>query len=234
MLRSSEEFTDRISVVKRLVFASAVLPPDCPHYWDIVSSFASKSESDSTTQVSSLTSEKAKAFIENLKYVEPETFNSDSNLQQELHAFIGHKKQPLGIILLSPNNTCRICKSKLLVKADRSSRVTTYSDTFGTIESTHYRKVCKNFRSSCPFVQHYGFYSMGGSDIIYDEDFHTLPYFMSARETAFEMAMLKQLDAEILIGQLSYKQRSEIYNVVHGYDKAKKKVSGDVGHIQTR
>ena len=139
MLRSSEEFTDRISVVKRLVFASAVLPPDCPHYWDIVSSFISKSESDSTTQVSSLTSEKAKAFIENLKYVEPETFNSDSNLpQQELHAFIGHKKQPLGIILLSPNNTCRICKSKLLVKADRYSRVTTYSDTFGTIESTHY------------------------------------------------------------------------------------------------
>ena len=95
---SCEEFTNRIS---RLVFASAVLPPDCPHYWDIVSSFASRSESDSTTQVSSLTLEKAKAFIENLKYVEPETFNSDSNLQQELHAFIGHKKQPLGIILLS-------------------------------------------------------------------------------------------------------------------------------------
>ena len=63
----------------------------------------------------------------------------------------------------------------------------------------------------------------------------TLPYFMSTRETAFEMAMLKQLDAEILIGQLSYKQKSKIYNVVHGYDKAKMKVSGDVGHIkQTR
>ena len=72
---------------------------------------------------------------------------------------------------------------------------------------------------------------MGGSNIIYDEDFHTLLYFMSTRETAFEMAMLKQLDAEILIGQLSYKQRSKIY-VVHGYDKAKKKVSGDVGHIK--
>ena len=47
------------------------------------------------------------------------------------------------------------------------------------------------------------------------------------RETGFEMALLKQLDAEILIGQLSYKQWSEIYNVKHGYDKAKKKVPRD-------
>ena len=216
------------------MFASAVLPPDCPHYWDIVSAFAGKSECDSVTQLSSfLTPEKAKAFIENLKYLEPETFSSDSDLQRELHAFIGHKKQALGIILLSPNNTCRICKSKLLVKADRSSRVTIYSDTFGTVEGTHYRKVCKNFRSSCPFVQHYGFYSVGGTDIICDEDFQSLPYFLSTRETAFEMAMLKQLDVEILIGQLSYKQRSEIYNVVHGYDKAKKRVGENVGCTQS-
>ena len=105
--------------------------------------------------------------------------------------------------------------------------------TLGTVEGTNYRKVCKNFRSSCPFVQHYGFYSVGGTDIIYDEDFQSLPYFLSTRETAFEMAMLKQLDVEILIGQLSYKQRSEIYNVVHGYDKAKKRVGENVGCTQS-
>ena len=42
--------------------------------------------------------------------------------------------------------------------------------------------------------------------------------------------MLKQLDTKILSRQLPYKQRSKIY-VVHEY-KAKKKVSGDVGHIK--
>ena len=75
---------------------------------------------------------------------------------------------------------------------------------------------------------------MGGTDIKYmiDEDFQPLPYFLSTRETAFETAIPKQLDAEILIGQLSYKQRSEIYNVVHGYDKAMNKVGGDVGRTQ--
>ena len=123
MLKSCEDFTSRVSVVKRLVFASAVLPLDCPYYWDIVYSFACTSDCDSAEQLSSLTPEKAITFIENLKYLEPETFDSESDLKQELHAFIGHKKQPLGIILLSPNNTCRICKSELIVKVDRPSRV---------------------------------------------------------------------------------------------------------------
>ena len=52
----------------------------------------------------------------------------------------------------------------------------------------------------------------------YDDNWHTLPYFVSSRETAVEMSMLRQLDAEILIGQLSYKQRAEIYNYTHGYE----------------
>ena len=36
------------------------------------------------------------------------------------------------------------------------------------------------------------------------------------------MAMLKQFDTELLIGQISYKQKADIYNVSKGYDTAKK------------
>ena len=56
-----------------------------------------------------------------------------------------------------------------------------------------------------------------------DEDFKSLPYFVSTRETTFETTLLQQLDAEVLIGQLSYKQRSEIYDMKYGYDNPKKK-----------
>ena len=73
-------------------------------------------------------------------------------------------------------------------------------------------------------MQHYGYYSKGAEDIVYNDDYKSLHYFVSTRETAFEMSLLEQFDIEILIGQLSYKQRSEIYNMKHGYDKAKKKV----------
>jgi hypothetical protein len=41
------------------------------------------------------------------------------------------------------------------------------------------------------------------------------------------MKMLIQFDAELLIGQLSYKQRAEIYNMVNGCDTAKKTRKGD-------
>ena len=37
--------------------------------------------------------------------------------------------------------------------------------------------------------------------------------------------MLKEFDAELLIGQISYKQKAEIYNVFRGYDLTKKKCS---------
>lgn len=49
---------------------------------------------------------------------------------------------------------------------------------------------------------------------------------LSTRETAFEMSLLLQLDAEVLIGQLSYKQRAEIYNIKHGYDHSFKQLAG--------
>jgi hypothetical protein len=42
---------------------------------------------------------------------------------------------------------------------------------------------------------------------------------MSTRETGFQMELLKKFDAEILIGQVSYKQRADIYNYVFKYDE---------------
>ncbi len=220
MLKASLEISNNLSVIRRLVFASAVLPSDCPKYWEIVSSFA-------TDQVKShpiLTAARAKTFIENLQFIEPNTFTFDQQLHLHLQSYTAHLGKPIGLVLVSTNITCKLCDSDLLVKADRSSKVTVYSDQFGTVSGTHFRKICKRFRNGCQFVQHYGFYSNGGEKVIYNDDYKSLPYFMSTRETAFEMSLLKQFDVEILIGQLSYNQRSDIYNLKHGYDKAKKKV----------
>ena len=64
--------------------------------------------------------------------------------------------------------------------------------------------------------------AIGESAVFHNENWGEMEYFLSTRETAFEMSVLKQFDIEILIGQLSYKQRSDIYNIKHGYDNAKK------------
>ena len=56
MLKASTDITKKVSVINRLVFASSVLPSDCPKFWEIVCCFATKNE-DTKTQAS-LTPEK--------------------------------------------------------------------------------------------------------------------------------------------------------------------------------
>ena len=112
MLKASEDITNKVSVVRRLVFASAVLPPDCPHYWDIVSSFASSSEEKTI-----MSSTKPKTFIQNLQFVEPDSFVFDHQLAVELQSFTSHLGKSLGLVPIS-NNKCMLCGCGLLVKAD--------------------------------------------------------------------------------------------------------------------
>ena len=73
------------------------------------------------------------------------------------------------------------------------------------------------------FMQHSSifwiYYSEETGAITYDANWRELPYFISSRETAFEMSLLTKLDADILIGVMSYKQSADIYNYTHGYNK---------------
>ena len=58
--------------------------------------------------------------------------------------------------------------------------------------------------------------------MFYDANWMTLPCFLSSQETGFEMKMLSDFDVELLIGQISYKQKSDIYNISKGYDTTRK------------
>ena len=53
-------------------------------------------------------------------------------------------------------------------------------------------------------------------------DWNENKYFMSSQETAFDLQLLVRFDVQLLIGQTSYKQTAEIYNIIHGYDDTKK------------
>ena len=83
----------------------------------------------------------------------------------------GKEACTLGIVLISSNITCKLCGSSLLSRADRSSQITIYTLSRGTINGTHYKKNCSKFRSGFSFVQHYGHYSKGkGQEVFFDED----------------------------------------------------------------
>ena len=75
-------------------------------------------------------------------------------------------------------------------------------------------------------VEFYGYSKEGDKPgVLYDADWTSHTYFLSSQETGFEVSMLRKFDAELLIGNVSYKQKAEIYNVFNGYDLAKKEIS---------
>ena len=130
---------------------------------------------------------------------------------------LGH---PLGIVLISSNGVCKLCSGQLLVRKDRPSFPVVYTECFGTVSGTHFQKYCQNNAKGCPFMQHYGFYTTSTSIMEYDRNCLELPYFLSTNMTCISTKLLTKLSAEILLGQMSYKQKADIYNCVHGYDSA--------------
>lgn len=200
-----------ISVVRRLTFASTFFSPHMPNYWQAVADF-SVMHKPSRNEI---TPEQAKVLVENLEIMDAEVFSTEHDLVREIVTTpLLNKGIPLGVVLISKKENCDVCGSSLKVRADRPAIVTVYDDRFGTLPATHFTKYCR--KTGCSFQQHYSFSTRGDpSEITYDSTWQSLSYFMSSRETAFNLDMLKRLDTEILIGQISYKQRADIYNSIH-------------------
>ena len=98
----------------------------------------------------------------------------------------------------------------------------------------HNHKYCQNSSKGCSYRQFYGYHSEGSQSVqFYDKDWANAMYFVSSSETAFEMSLLSKFDAELLLGQISYKQKAETYNYVSGYPVPPKKCS-TLQHTQAR
>lgn len=212
-----------LGVIRRALFASNYLPDEVPNYWSIVTGFATQN-SHLEKNIDHFT---MKATIENLQLLNATAFSSDSQLIKEIHAFHQVREEPLGVLLISPNDKCGLCHSKLLVRKDRPSHVTVYTELFGTLAGTHYHKYCSNSqKKGCSFRQYYGYHSDGDQSVtFYDDNWAQMTYFISSSETAFELKMLIKFDAELLLGQISYTQKADIYNYSNNYDITSKRCS---------
>lgn len=105
-----------------------------------------------------------------------------------------------------------MCFKALHVNSSRISKVV-YDETKGTFLASKIPKVCT--RKKFHFTQHYGYYTVGNSKF-FDEDWRKNEFFLSTSKTAFSMDLLK-LEIEIHLGKLSFKEKAEIYNDLHGY-----------------
>ena len=147
------EYSSNLPLLRKILFAAVHLPSEMPKYWEAVAEFSSGSKK--------ITAAQARNFVENLQYLNQSAFVTDKQLLEELYFQKDTSLKFTGLILVSSRKLCIDCGAHLLLKADRSSTVTVYSNSMGTIAATHYRKVCSNFRSGCKLVQHYGFHCKG-------------------------------------------------------------------------
>ena len=149
-------------------------------------------------------------------------FGPDMKLTRELvkvNKADPKRPEKIGFVLISPNSLCILCKAKLYVRADRSALAVIYDQELGTMPAIHYTRYCRT--KGCSFQQHYGYYTEGDTDnVVYDSDALDQSYFMASRETGFALNLLRRLDSECLIGQISYKQAAEIHNNYNKYDLA--------------
>jgi len=92
MFEEAGELCQDISVFRRLSFATNYLNKETPNYWDFVKAFGFMSLEEKPD------SKQAKPSI-----FEQQCYGSGLQQMHQLEGFQGH---PLGIVLLSANNTC--------------------------------------------------------------------------------------------------------------------------------
>ena len=130
-----------VSVLRRMN-----LPQDLPCYWEVIANFACGGSSTSIDAAA------VKLLMENLQVLNDQAFSTDLKLTKELlNADSKSSVQPLGVVLLSDESTCRMCGGTLLLRRDRPSKVTLYTKHLGTVPATHYHKFCHSQRRQVHF-----------------------------------------------------------------------------------
>lgn len=130
-----------LAVLRRMLFACSYLPSDMPQYWEVIASFCSQDSKEC------LSATEVRLLMENVQVLSKQAFSPDLVLTKELLSTESKSLlQPLGVVLISSKDTCRLCGAKLLLRGDRPSRVTLYTEQLATAPATHYHKYCGNKR----------------------------------------------------------------------------------------
>lgn len=214
MLEAIAKHLKDVSVLRRLLFAVATIPSELPNFWDVAVEFATSGQ----LKCANLDAKTAQVLMENVETFDKAAFSKDEDLMHELVSWVPRAStKPLGITLISPKRNCSLCSSSLSLRKDRYSSVTIYHSTMGPTPGSHFHKICSG--KKCSLIQYYGYYSCAHGDskskVIFDSDWASHEYFVSSSLTAFSMLFIRQVDSQVLIGQLSYLQVAELFNHVH-------------------
>ena len=189
MLLTLAKYISKFSICRRLLYICQHLPLGLPKYWEHVSKFVNLN----STNEESITGEGCQLCFDNMTSLDCAVLQSEDAMFKELCDYTNSNNLPLGYVLISRNNKCRVCGHQLRVKSrgKEVAKVVVYDEINGTFMASHYTKFCSG--ENCRFRQFYGKYTLTGSDIHFDPDWSDYKYFLSTTETAFDIALLERL-----------------------------------------
>ena len=123
---------------------------------------------------------------------------------------------PLGGVFMSARKVCGRCNAALALEK-KSHVVVVYHMEHGTYLGSRMTKVCRK----CKVYEHYGYWTEK-SQRFYDAEFLELDFFLSSEETAFEMSLLQQYAALLVVGALPFSTFAEAYNRRFNYSTEEK------------
>lgn len=109
MLGEASKYIQDTSVLRRLMFATSVLPEDTPKLWEIITKFAGYKAASSTQ----LLPQQAKLIADNISFTDKHVLTSDESLFRELVLMPFERREHVGVVLISTRQSCIECGGKL-------------------------------------------------------------------------------------------------------------------------
>ena len=208
LLLTMASLLDRYDLVSRLFFVFQSIGSifvRIPVFTTAIKRFVLAKSNSTASDLQLLPNESFVAECEGLAYLKGSVV-SEKILFQELHDISLELGQPLATVLVSSQETCRIC-GKTLVVESKVHPVVIYSLHRGTYLGSCVTKVCRR----CKAYEHYGYWTHGRKKQFTKESLE-LDFLLSTEDTAFEFALLRQYAQLLILGALPFSTFAASYN----------------------
>ncbi len=116
MFRMLAEHLKDVSVLRRLLFASAHLPLEVPSRLGVAVEFATFGK----VERNNITEDQARVIVENIDCFDSTALATDDKLLKQLITFKPSRSKPLGIVLISPNESCTLWRKAVVAQGSSS------------------------------------------------------------------------------------------------------------------
>lgn len=141
----------------------------------------------------------------------PEIRKEGSEVFNSFHNFSVSCGNPMATILVTKQETCRMCKKPLLLDPN-THVVVIYDEQRGTYLGSRVTKNC----NSCKVHEHYGYWTCKGKRH-FEIDCLENDFLLSSEDTALGMSLIRQCANLLIVGAVPFSTYSKSYNRRFGY-----------------